>query len=299
MKKSESEHGLSHRVNVNGSVLEALPEPLAGAMRGLWYGDSLFETIRVFDGQIPFWPWHWERLQMGMTQMGYAIPAEWTQSYVKEQIMQVAPEQARIRLTVWRSPGGLYAPLDHTPQFLITAQSLKNRVFDWLSEGLHVSICQSVRLPVDAYSGLKTLNAPRYVAAAREAQQTGCNDVVILNAFERVCECTGGNIFWWSGEQLYTPPPSDGALTGTMQKMLLLLMSDQDCPVVFQSVTPDALFHADEIFITSSVRGIAPVHFFEGRVLETKRTYIVFEALVKRIQQLLSEKNTVSGSLYG
>lgn len=298
MKKSESEHGLTSHVNLNGALLDTLPEQFVGAMRGLWYGDSLFETIRVFDGQMPFWPWHWERLQVGMHRMGYAVPAEWTQSYVKEQIMKTAPQQARIRLTVWRSPGGLYAPLDHTPQFLITAQSLKNGVFDWLPEGLRVSICQSVRLPVDDYSGLKTLNAPRYVAAAREAQQKGCNDVVILNAYERICECTGGNIFWWSGDTLCTPPPSDGALTGTMQKMLLLLMSAQGCPVLLQSATADTLRSADEIFITSAIRGIAPVRFFEGRALREERTYLVFEALVKRLNQLLTEKNTVSGSLY-
>ncbi len=169
MKKSESAHGLSHRVNLNGAVLETLPEHFVGAMRGLWYGDSLFETVRVYEGQMPFWPWHWERLQMGMNRMGYALPAEWTQSYVKEQIMNIAPEHARVRLTVWRSPGGLYAPLDHTPQFLVTAQSLKNAVFEWPPVGFSVFIGQSVRVPVDAYSGLKPLNAPRYVAAAREA----------------------------------------------------------------------------------------------------------------------------------
>ncbi|MEO6758130.1 MAG: aminotransferase class IV, partial [Saprospiraceae bacterium] len=72
-------------INLNGQQLENLSEHLALLQRGLYYGDSLFESIRVFGGRMPLWEQHWMRLTGGLQAMGYKVPAHWTGQYFKEQ----------------------------------------------------------------------------------------------------------------------------------------------------------------------------------------------------------------------
>lgn len=123
-------------------------------------------------------------------------------------------------MNVWRSPGGLYAPSDNAPNFLITAAPLDSNAFNWHETGLDVRQCERVRLPIDALSGLKTLGATRYVVAAMEARAKEADDVIVLNERGQICEASSSNVLWIKGDSVFAPPPSDGQVTGTFQKIL-------------------------------------------------------------------------------
>lgn len=267
--------------NLNSRLVKELPEGLGLVHRGLYYNDSLFETIRVFRGRIPLMAQHWARLSKGLRLMGYDVPADWSGAFFEREILQIAPENARVRLTVWRSSGGLYGPENNAPQFLVAAQALAPDRYEWLSEGIHLGLCASVRLPVDDYSGLKTLNAARYVAAAREAEARGLADVVILNARGRVCETTNSNVFWVKNDALYTPPLSDGCVTGVMRELLLALTNAAGYAVSEKSATFADLSAADEVFLTNAVRGIRWVRACEGKVFGSARTADFYDLLVR------------------
>lgn len=269
--------------NLNTQLVKELPEGLAPVLRGLYYGDALFETIRVFDGRIPFIEQHCSRLFRGMELMGYVIPDDWCPDYFHAEILRTAPSNARVRLTVWRSPGGLYFPEDNTPQFLIQARSLTTEAFQWSSDGLRVGLCTSIRLAVDRLSGLKAPNAPRYVAASQEARSRGWDDAVILNAHERVCEATSSNIFWMNDGALFTPPLSDGCVTGVMRELLLALTKREGYAVSEKSATFADLLAADELFLTNAVSGIRPVVECEGKVYGFQKTAGLFDLVAGNI----------------
>jgi branched-chain amino acid aminotransferase len=267
-------------VNLNARLVKELPEGLSLAQRGLYYGDALFESIRVFGGRIPLLERHWDRLSQGMGLMGYRIPTLWSADFFRREILRVAPPDARVRLTVWRAPGGLYLPENDDPQFLITAAGLETGVFEWPSAGIQVGLCGSVRLPVDALSGLKTLNAARYVAAAKYAQERGWDDAILLNAYERVCEATSSNVFWFEDEKLCTPPLSDGCVTGVMRDLLLTLTRETGLETAEIPASFDRLMAAEEVFLSNAVRGIRPVHSCEGKVFAQAQTRRLFELMV-------------------
>jgi branched-chain amino acid aminotransferase len=257
-------------VNLNGLALAQLPAELERVQRGLYYGDALFESIRVFEGRAPLLEAHWARLERGLRALRYAVPADWGVAFWARQIQGMALRNARLRLSVWRSPGGLYAPEDNRPQFLITAKELEGSRFDWPDEGLSVGFCRSVRLPVDAFSGFKALNGPRYVAAAQEAAERGWDEGLLLNCHERVCEAVHSNVFWVAEGQVFTPPVSDGAVTGVLQNLLLGLLSASGHPVVQRPCQEEDLLRAEEIFLTNAVRGIRPVRRCEGVAYEAR-----------------------------
>ena len=265
----------------NGQVLDGIPEHLEQAQRALFYGDALFETIRVFDGKIPLLDRHWLRLSTGLTALGFQVPAAWNTDFFRNEILRLSLKNARVRLTVWRSPGGKYAPTNDFPQYLITAEAFDKEQFEWLEEGLHIGICTSVQLPLDAFSGFKTLNAPRYVAAAREAQTKGWDDALLLNMHERIAEATSSNLFWWERNTLYTVPLSEGCVSGVFRSFLInWLKRVGEWSVAEKAASPEDLMAADEIFLTNAVRGIIPVRIFAGQnypAIQTKRLFSLLD----------------------
>lgn len=277
---------LFQMVNLNGECLNNLPESLVLIQRGLYYGDSLFETLRVFRGRIPFLPRHWARLSEGLHRMRYTVPAHWSADFFQQEISRLAPSNARVRLTVWRSPGGFYAPVDDAPQFLLTAQELDSDRYEWNQRGLSIGCCQSVRLPVDALSGLKAPNAPRYVVAAQEARENGWDDVLLLNGLDHVCEATSSNIGWITGDRVSTPPLSEGPVTGVLRGMLPVLSTAAGLHYAEQAADLNTLLAADEVFLTNAIRGIQWVRSCEGKGFACNQTKRLHQALVDQMEGL-------------
>jgi branched-chain amino acid aminotransferase len=240
------------------------PDDLKSLQRAVYYADALFETIRVSGGRLCWWPYHWERLTAGLLALGYELPAPWTADFFEREILKIAPSDARVRLTVWRSPGGLYYPDCNTPLYVIEAKPLPQLV---ALPPPRLTICTSVRLPMDAFSNFKTLNAARYVAAAREARTRGYDDGLLLNSAGRVCEATSSNLMWWQGDTLCTPALSEGCVAGVMRRVVLEKARATGIPVLETTCTPEQLAAAEAMFLTNAIRGMVPVGALDGRVL--------------------------------
>jgi branched-chain amino acid aminotransferase len=270
-------------VNLNGQLLPNAPESFALLQRAAFFGDGLFETIRAFKGKTPFWSLHWERLSSGLKALGFEVPTWWTSDYFEKEITKTSPGNARIRLTVWRSPGGYYLPTDDTPQYLVTTEPLQSDSFEWLGAGLEICLCETVRLPVDSLSGIKIISGARYVAAAREARAKGMDDLIVLNTHGRVCEATGSNIFWTKGDIVFVPPSFEGQIKGTLQKLLCILLQEEGYKVSEKPTLVEDILDADEVFLTNAIRGIRWVRKFEGAVYNCVLSSQFNDLLVKHL----------------
>lgn len=275
-------------INLNSQLLAEWPPELLSVQRGLYYGDALFESIRVLGGRIPLLAAHWERLFGGLKAWGYAVPAHWSAAFFKKEILRTTSGDARVRLTIWRSPGGLFLPENDTPQFLIAATELSSSMFDGYSKGLSIGLCRGVRLSVDSLSGWKTPNGARYVAAAKEAYVSGLDDAIILNSREQVCEATSSNIFWVADHQVYTVPLSDGPVTGILRNLLLHLLPREGYTVVEKSISFEELLQADEVFLTNAVRGIRWVACCENKVFKQNHSGHFNYLLATHIEGILN-----------
>ncbi len=265
---------------------------IADYQRAAFYGDTLFETLRVFGGKLIFMPQHWARLVKGLSVMDYALPDHWSAAFFEHEIMQhlqqqpSKPQNARVRLSVWRSPGGLYLPTDNAPLFSLSSQAMEATHFQWPDKGLDIGFANSVNLPIDGLSGLKAPNAPRYVAAAIEAQRQGWQDALLLNSEGRICEATSSNVFWIKDGRVFTPPLSDGPVTGIL-RALFLNLTFEGMPKIEEKPTNKAdIFSADELFLTNAIRGVIPIASCEGKAYHSKMTARYFQALVEHVEGL-------------
>ena len=226
--------------------------------RAFQYGDGLFETVRYENGQIWFWSDHFARLLAGMTALQLIQPRDFSAEIVYQHILQLISanglthQATRIRLQVWRQPGGVYTPIQNSANLLIT--SLPGSAFS-VTEKASVGIYSDFRLSPSPVSAFKTLNALPYVLAGLYKEQHGLNDVILLDAAGNMAECLASNLFWFSGQTLYTPSLQTGCINGIIRQQLLRLAPNRNISVAEDFYQPNALARAEAVFC-ANVMGI-------------------------------------------
>jgi branched-chain amino acid aminotransferase len=236
--------------------------------RALFYGDALFETIRVTNKRIPYLDKHLARLFAGMEAVRFNKPSHWDVSFFEREILKISPDYARIRLTIWRKAGGKFLPDNNDVHFQIDTFDITQIKFSQQTNFVKIKKSQRLVLVCDYFSNFKTLNAPRYVAAAIEAKEMGIDDVILPNMYGRVGECSSSNIFLVKKNKLLTPSLSEGCVAGTMREIVIELAKKSGFEVMEKPITFAALKTADEIFLTNAIRGIVGVGECEGVIFD-------------------------------
>jgi branched-subunit amino acid aminotransferase/4-amino-4-deoxychorismate lyase len=93
-------------------------------------------------------------------------------------------------------------------------------------------------------------------------------------------------VFAVFGQEVLTPPISEGCLPGITREVLLEIQAP-GISVVERALSIEDLYRADEVFITSTTRGLLPVTEIAGRVL-TERS-AVREPLLRAFEAFLTQ----------
>jgi len=276
---------------LNGQKLEPGAPEITLLNRSFKYGDSLFETIRVYNGQALFLIYHLERLLAGMKVLKFDFEPEAFRALIQQEIdrliaLNQVDKHGYVRLQVYRAGAGAYTPIQNKPYYLMEAQSFKDDPFQGTAPQQLVAY-QELSLHFDALSPFKTGNALPYVLAGIHAREQGVDDAVLFNQKE-VADTAGANIFIIRQQKIFTPPLSSGCLDGVMRRQLFLLCKEIKVPLEAKKLKIKDLRQADEIFLTNSVRGIIPVSRFEDTVWTGDAALTQF--LRQCLQQFVSEK---------
>jgi branched-chain amino acid aminotransferase len=102
---------------------------------------------------------------------------------------------------------------------------------------------------------------------AERAQEQGFDEVVLLNEFGRVAECTSANVFAVFGNDVITPPLTAGCLPGITREVLLEELHSPGIRLIERDLAIEDLYLADEVFITSTTRGLLRVREIARRPL--------------------------------
>ena len=112
-------------LNFNGTLIAKSEINLSSENRAFKYGDAIFETINILNKRVVFWEDHYFRLMASMRMLRMDIPMSFTLEYLENEILKTIEnsldKNLRIRLTVFRKDGGLYAPVTNEVDFLIEA----------------------------------------------------------------------------------------------------------------------------------------------------------------------------------
>ena len=231
--------------------------------RGLTLADGLFETLHVTSGKAFRLDRHLARLGRGLAAMEIPYPValgSWLDRAVTQESVQAFGGKASLRITVTRGvgPAGVGVPVDATPTVVISVGPMPT--FAGVHEnGLSLHVASGRRNERAMTAGLKTLAYADSVAALLEARRAGAEEALFLDTDGHCSEATASNLFIWTGAVLVTPPIGCGALPGITREAILELASAQGIKTPERLCTLQDLRDAREAFLTSSLRGVAPV----------------------------------------
>jgi 4-amino-4-deoxychorismate lyase len=223
--------------------------------RGLLYGDGLFETVLFVAGAAPLWPRHWQRLGEGARRLQLALPdAAWLLAEARSAAAGLARAVVRITLTRGVGERGYAPPPLATPTCIVAAAPAAALPADWYAQGIRVRCC-SLRLGAQPLlAGIKHLNRLEQVLARAEWQDDRYAEGLLRDTAGHVIGATAANLFARIGDELVTPALDDCGIAGVTRAEVLARHAAS-----VRRLTWEELMRAEEIFLTSSVRGILPV----------------------------------------
>lgn len=278
-------------INFNGKIIDANTPIFTTKNRAFRYGDALFESIRMLDGRLPFLEYHYERLQRGMGVLGFDIPTHFSIIFFENEIKKLTRDKGnfRIRLTVYRSDGGLYTPENNTPVFLIEAKQIADNQFTVNKEGLNIGTYIKSKLPLSSLANLKTSNSLAYILAAQFCQKNNWDDCLILNQTGRIAETYKANIFFVKNNVIYTPLLDEGCIAGVMRKVVINILREMKKDLIETQISPEKLNEFDAIFITNATRGVQWI----SRIFEVKNyEKLLVDEIIERLNYT-SQKHRV------
>ncbi|MFB3922840.1 MAG: aminotransferase class IV [Terriglobia bacterium] len=245
-------------IHHNGRILLLKEAHLSPGQVGLLMGWGVFTTLRLYRG-VPFaFERHWARMSRDAARMemdlGYGVEA------VRKAVEELARANQRsdgaARVSFVKNHGGLWAePAGHPPtDLLIFTRDLVH----WPVANRLVIEPMGI-LSGGHYAGAKMLSWVPHAAVLERAHAAGFDDALLINERGQIAECTSANFFLVRGGRVFTPPLSSGCLGGITREVLLDAAPKAGIEIIEQELTVDDLATAEEVFISSTTREIAPV----------------------------------------
>jgi len=247
----------------NDGLLPIEKVRLSPGQAGLICGWGIFTTLRIFHGEAFAYERHWRRLEKDAALIH--LPMPYTSAKVRVHLQeviranQVTEGCARVYL-IYNSVGFWQSSEDRPVVDLIIYTSSLPAHRDVVRLGLR----EHGRHAASALAGVKSISWLNNVWAVAEANNEGFDEVVMLNERGEVAECTSANIFAVKDGKILTPPLNSGCLEGITRGILLEVAPEAGLSVVEQTIRPEDLYSAEEVFISSTNRNLISVGEIAG-----------------------------------
>jgi branched-chain amino acid aminotransferase len=287
------------RINIDGVIASAEEAKIPVLDHGLLFGDSVYETLRTYNGKPFLFSRHFARLEHSAGAIDLKLP--WTKSETLEEIRRTLfPGECRIRLMITRGVGELTADTETcaAPTAIIIVVPLIAPPETIYTEGVDVVI-SSVRRS-QRFADIKTGSLIHQVLARREANLKGAYEAILLTADNKLSDGITSNIYLVQGgnqggtrDKLLTPGRDAGIVAGITRGVVLDLARETGLQVVEGLFDPSEIARADEMFLTSTTRELVPIVQVDGKRVRFGKpggtTRMLLGAYRAAVEHLLAE----------
>ena len=260
----------------DGVVVDADAPHFSPLDQGIHRGDGIFESALLRGGRVRKLERHLWRLarSAGLVHMDIPGPEQW-QTAVERAVEawdgEASPDdfegEALIKLMAMRG----YGPENPEGHAWVQLTPLAR---SWRPDGpIRVSLLDrgfdSLAPQRGAWLlvGAKTLSYGINMAAVREAKSRGDDDVIFVTIDGVVLEAPTSTVIVKKGRTLHTTPTEVGVLPGTTQMALYDAAPAHGWDVQYTKLTPQDLFEADAVWLSSSGRLLSQVGWIDGKQL--------------------------------
>ena len=248
--------------------------------RGFQYGDGIFETLAVANGQPLLWDRHMRRFFHGAERLGLKAPSE---ELLREEAGRVCDGAARgvLKIILTRGVSGRgYAPaMESTPTRAVGLLPWPDYPAHHRTDGVNAQFCHTLITRHNILAGLKHLNRLEQVLARMELKND-CTEGLMQDEAGHVIEGTMTNVFVVSRGALQTPDLKHSGLEGGMRGLVMEYAGELSPNCRVTGLTRADILDADEVFLTNSLIGAWPVRRIESKEYPVGR-------ITRRIQDLI------------
>jgi branched-chain amino acid aminotransferase len=274
------------RVNFNGVIISEKSLEVQDFYRGIRFGDSIFESIKISNSTILLAERHFNRLRTG----GKAFKL---QNKIFEDFDSFTTQidaltnntgifNGKIRFTVLRSGEGLYSPETNEAHYLIEISPLNSSHF--ITEYIHnLSIYNDIPKHYSKLTEIKSSQNIIHVLAGIQAKDEGSGECLIINTGGNIAEGISSNVFAIYDRTLITPGLSEACLPGIMRSKVIETALKLNFIVKESVLGIDDILHADEVFFTNMIKGIRPLTHFRGKDFSSHYSLQLLEVINKEL----------------
>lgn len=275
---------------LNGSYLPLEEARISPLDRGFLFGDGIYEVIPSYGGRMVGFTPHIERMNNGLAAID--IRLDWTEDEWREVCDKLIGANGAGDL-------GLYLHVSRgadTRRFHAYPEGVNPTVFAFTFSISPAPVADKTTTPTYSATTALDLRWKRCnikstallgnVMHFNEGYQGGNNETILYNDKGELTEASACNVYIVKDGIVATPDTDHQKLPGITRLLLIeILRADGSIPIEERVVTLDELRHADEVWISSSTKEIAPVTMVDGAPVGTGEVGDVWE----RAQSLFSE----------
>lgn len=260
-------------VYLNGETLAIADARVSVMDRGFLFGDGVYEVIPVVGNKLLRQHDHFVRLQNSLNRISLKNPLHETQwQTIFDDLLAKNPgEERAIYLQVSR---GVYplrdlaivaegSPEQYPATVFVMILSVKKVDLSIVSAGIKAITIDDFRW--DACD-IKSTSLVANVMLKQQAIAAGMDDAILVK-HGYVTEGTASNLFLVKDNTLVTPATGHQLLSGITRELVIDLAKDNAIEVLERPIAQAELFEADEIWLTSSTREIAPVIQLDDKII--------------------------------
>jgi branched-chain amino acid aminotransferase len=237
---------------VNGELVDPAQASVSVFDHGLMVGDGVFETVKIVHGRAFALTRHLDRLKLSAQRMDLPEPDVEAIADGIDRCLAAAPAWSlgRIRITYTSGPGPLGSDRgDQGGTSVVIVDEQKP-----FPATANVTVVPWPRNERGALSGVKSTSYGDNAKALAYAKARGGGEAIFGNLAGDLCEGTGSNIFIVRDGHLLTPTLASGCLAGVTRALVAEWFGAEEVDVPLQ-----ALYGAEEAFLTSTTRDIQPI----------------------------------------
>ena len=251
-------------VYLNGDYMPMAEARISPMDRGFLFGDGIYEVVPSYDGRLVGFAPHLARMQDGLDALEIQLPVihdVWRD--IANQLIELnGGGNLGIYFHVSRGadtqrnhayPTGI-TPTTYAFSFEIPPQQIAEK---------SAATCYTVATAEDLRwrrCNIKSTALLGNVMHYQHGQSQGHKETILYNEQQEITEAAACNVFIVKDGTIATPHLDSQKLPGITRLMLLeILRRDGSIPVEERVITLQELQEADEVWLTSSSKDIAPV----------------------------------------
>jgi len=253
--------------------------------RGLAYGDGVFRTFLVHNGQPVNWNMHYKKLKFDATKLKIKIPLKKDIFLdIKKLFTTKKTHIGKIIITRGVSNQGYQFDKDiKSTRILLKIRHTKIRK-ELYSGGVKLMVCKTKVSDQNQYNGIKHLNRLDNVLAKSELNSS-VFDGLMLDKKNYINECVSSNIFARYGNVIISPEQNIGGVSGVCKEIIMKNCGSLGFNFKHANISLKKLKEADEVIITNSVFG----SLFVNQIEKKKWKEGLFSSLVRNL--IIKPKN--------